>query len=384
MSRPSYNHFMKAEASDSTIIMSENTSMNRSYFHNLDGLRFFGCLIILTGHCEHMKSHFGLPNQFHYFQNPPLGNSGVTLFFVLSGFLITYLLLKEQSATETISVRKFYMRRILRLWPLYFFYIGVYFIVSPYLFIPETRIECTSPIDNIWLIFLFQVSNLIVFFPSMAGLGHLWTVSVEEQFYLFWPWLVKYVKKIFLVAVILVATISILKGAFFYYVKSMENPGCNLQMIKSFLAITRIECIALGGIGAIIYYKYKKILPFIYMKTTQVITLLIIAAILLFGKTVVGQTTLSLFFMLFIINLATNPDSIIKIENKLFVQIGKMSYGIYVWHPLIILTVLGYLQNEWTILSNIIYYAAVISLTLLVSYLSYTFLEKPFLKLKKY
>src|SRR6267378_8187081 len=91
------------------------------YFPGLHGLRFFAAMMVVFSHIELMKDYHGYPNL--YASNLAVyesGRLGVTLFFVLSGFLISYLLLKEKEVSGSIAIRKFYGRRILRIWPLYF------------------------------------------------------------------------------------------------------------------------------------------------------------------------------------------------------------------------------------------------------------------------
>ena len=91
------------------------------FFPNLNGVRAIAAFMVIVYHVEDIKELFGLPNFPHH---DPMGNDlgglGVTLFFVLSGFLITYLLLNEKSACGTVSLRDFYIRRVLRIWPLYY------------------------------------------------------------------------------------------------------------------------------------------------------------------------------------------------------------------------------------------------------------------------
>ena len=92
--------------------------MKKIYFPNLNGLRFIAAFMVIVHHVEQFKSLFGLENVFH--ESPFIsivGKLGVVLFFVLSGFLITYLLLVEEEVTGTISIKSFYIRRFLRIWP---------------------------------------------------------------------------------------------------------------------------------------------------------------------------------------------------------------------------------------------------------------------------
>ena len=93
---------------------------DKIYFPNLNGLRFIAALLVIIHHLEQLLSAFGLKN---YWDNPvieSIGGLGVELFFVLSGFLISYLLFTEEQRTSTISIKNFYIRRVLRIWPLYY------------------------------------------------------------------------------------------------------------------------------------------------------------------------------------------------------------------------------------------------------------------------
>lgn len=163
----------------------------RFYRPELDVLRFFAFLAVFF--------HHGLPgfDESHYRGISFLlvnalsilraaGAFGVCLFFVLSAYLITELLRREESRTGMLRVKFFYLRRMLRIWPLYFLFLFLAFglgAVVPFLRIEGTRI----------LAFLFLAGNWYV---SAAGcgassIGPLWSISLEEQFYLAWPWLAK-------------------------------------------------------------------------------------------------------------------------------------------------------------------------------------------------
>ncbi|MBK7690909.1 MAG: acyltransferase [Bacteroidetes bacterium] len=114
------------------------------------------------------------------------GDTGVSFFFVLSGFLITYLLLKENEMTGKIDIKSFYIRRILRIWPLYYFCVIFSFLIFPLLKAhfgqtpddASNRILCSIFLNN------FDRINVI---PDAITLSVLWSVAIEEQFYLIWP-----------------------------------------------------------------------------------------------------------------------------------------------------------------------------------------------------
>lgn len=105
------------------------------YFKNLDGIRFIAALLVILHHAQFFKSHFKV-DAFSFLNEAfvSTGRIGVNLFFVLSGFLISYLLLSEQAQTGTINFKNFYVRRILRIWPLYLAYgIGLT-LIAPFMF----------------------------------------------------------------------------------------------------------------------------------------------------------------------------------------------------------------------------------------------------------
>src|SRR5215212_2881474 len=101
------------------------------HFPGLNGLRFFAAMAVAVSHVELMKQYHDLPNAYDHPAVYELGRLSVTLFFVLSGYLITYLLLAERKATNTIAVRNFYIRRILRIWPLYYLIVLLAFFLFP-------------------------------------------------------------------------------------------------------------------------------------------------------------------------------------------------------------------------------------------------------------
>src|ERR1051326_2201548 len=105
---------------------------SKVYFPGLHGLRFFAAMMVVFSHVELMKEYHGFANVYDSSQAVyESGRLGVTLFFVLSGFLISYLLLVEKKVSGTVSIRKFYSRRILRIWPLYYLLILITFLIVP-------------------------------------------------------------------------------------------------------------------------------------------------------------------------------------------------------------------------------------------------------------
>src|SRR5918998_5183317 len=109
----------------------KEAEQTKVYFPGLNGLRFFAAMLVVFGHVELLKEYHGYSNIHSNLAVYELGRMGVTFFFVLSGFLISYLLFAEQKSAGTISIRKFYIRRVLRIWPLYFLIVILAFFVLP-------------------------------------------------------------------------------------------------------------------------------------------------------------------------------------------------------------------------------------------------------------
>src|SRR5271169_6829716 len=162
------------------------------HFEGLNSLRFFAALFVVLGHIPLNQTSVGLPHPSSgafFFR----GAFAVRFFFTLSGFLITYLLLEEDRRTGDIQVRSFYLRRICRIWPLYFsvVFFGLFFYHAalPWLGIAY-RIDYTLP--TALLLYSVLLPNLMNSLYTVGGiLNPSWSIGVEEQFYLVWAPAVK-------------------------------------------------------------------------------------------------------------------------------------------------------------------------------------------------
>lgn len=316
---------------------------------------------------------FGLP----FLIDLPMAQYGVTLFFVISGFLITFLLIKEMDETSSINVKKFYVRRILRIWPIYYLFI-LFCIV--FLYLNGNSNEITS--NKIYLYLFFAANVPHVFENGIMILAHYWSIGVEEQFYLFWPWLVKFSRKnIFSISALIFLTLFLSKIAFWWF---LGNKSYEYRAIS----ITRFHCMMIGSMGAILYFNnhvnFKRLFS---NKGIQIISwilfltmgLNIIRLPYVISNEVIAFTSLSM-----IMGQITVTKRIINLEYKPMDFIGKISYGIYVIHPLIIIlfSKLYINLNMDLTLKYIMVYSTVIATTIFIAWLSFRFFETPFLKLK--
>lgn len=217
------------------------SSQSTIYLPGLNGIRAIAALTVLMGHIFAPFGTWNLPAL-----SLPWPDGPVTTFFVISGFLITFLMLHELDKTGDVSIPKFYIRRILRIWPLYYGYMAIALAVCVWLGLGVN--------NTAWFYGLFSAN--IAHALSMAGLisvpmvciWHYWSLGVEEQFYLFYPWLVKVGKKHLLPVLIgaFVLWFGAKCGAYFLLGKGV---------VYRILATTAFDCMLIGAIGAVLYKK---------------------------------------------------------------------------------------------------------------------------------
>lgn len=186
------------------------------YFPGINGIRAIAAFSVIIAHIEVYKSLAGAPALLPAVLVHQLGHKGLSLFFVLSGFLISYLLLEELNQTSDIKLKKFYIRRILRIWPLYYLVVSVSFVILPHLLTFEPWND--RFVSQYYIQLLFYFFMLPNFIYSIGGpipfVSVLWSIGVEEQFYLSWPVLLKKIKKnpviIFVVIILTLIAFNVL------------------------------------------------------------------------------------------------------------------------------------------------------------------------------
>jgi peptidoglycan/LPS O-acetylase OafA/YrhL len=367
------------------------------YFPGLHGLRFFAAMLVVFSHVELMKNYHGYPNL--YASNLAAyesGRMGVTLFFVLSGFLISYLLLTEMKVSGTISVRKFYGRRILRIWPLYYLLVLMTFIVLPritFFAVPKysealhLNLRYTFPL---YLLLLPQLA-LSVFEPVPFA-EPLWSIGVEEQFYLLWPLLMKYAKNFLGLSIGIILGTWALKQIVFLLAEA-DRASPNLKYwnyLLNYLYFTRIECMAVGGLSAwLVFAQFKRVLNVIFNPLFQLLVFAFTIYLLITEnyKPVYNYVVYAICFCAIIINVAANPRPLIRIENRLFIFLGNISFSIYMFHEIVIKATMQSLVRMWGVnfngaASNLALYALSIAGILAISATAYYGFEKRFLRLK--
>lgn len=341
-------------------------------------------MVILT-HIEQMKMFKKLdynPNLYPFHT----GTLGVTIFFVLSGFLITYLLLSEEQTFKRIDVGKFYVRRMLRIWPLYYLIVILALFILPHfeIFILPDYGEETfkqSFYLKVILYFLFLPNLVLSLFGVVPFVSPTWSVGTEEQFYLIWPWFFKLFKKYRVWALLLLIFGYHLFSYLLYlgYLNFIPYKYLVIAFIKTF----NIDYMAIGGIFAILFFDKSKLLKFVINNYTFYLSLII--ALLMWINNInipyFHFQTYSLLFAVIIINFSTNENLHISLENKTIQYLGKISYGLYIYHSIAIVLAIS-LTKELHLVSDWLIYPLSFLFSILIAGISYAYFEKYFLKFK--
>ena len=374
------------------------------YFKNLDGLRFLAAFAVIMGHTQSVLFKGDATNGIRAYSPfaDKLGTFGVDFFFVLSGFLISFLLMKEIEQTQTVKIRSFYMRRFLRIWPLYFF-VGITSILCGTTFSqffggwlgdPPTVQSTEQMLENLWYLGTFSV-NFQTFWHqgNQFQVGHFWSLAVEEQFYLLWApvfWIFrKRLLPIILVFVIIGLLLNIPPQSWFPTFYSFQY---------NFTA-NRFLQFGTGALFAwLLYHGYMTPQYPLSKKLSWVLQVSFLLPMLMFllGKHYYAdahkegnEQMVNTLVSVSIISSAIAQHSIFNFEFSLLKYLGKISYGIYVFH-IFAVRVIDYVLKHYgdspltqrNPMFHFFFPFGATLLAILLSAVSYEFLEKPFLKLK--
>jgi peptidoglycan/LPS O-acetylase OafA/YrhL len=360
-------------------------SAQRAYYPALDILRGTAILAVVFYH------NFDFVSFFRF------GWMGVDLFFVLSGFLITNLLL--QSVNNKFYFRNFYMRRVLRIFPLYYIVLLSFFLLSPILFSqkgPQTTFSYYNE-NKVWFWTYFQNWLMVEKGPApVPFLSHFWSLAIEEQFYLIWPFILFFIRKtkslkIVISVLITIAIVSRL-CTWMMYPHEVESYYCN--------TFTRMDSLLMGSLLAVHIKEGKGLSANLIHLVIISFILLIAASLFIFSNVdqgnflfpTIGYTISAIFFSV-VLYLFIKKEAILinwfrRLDALRF--IGKISYGIYVFHIPIYLILASQLS---AIVNSFFYspeYAALfisalsVLVTIIISAASFHFIEKPILDLKKH
>lgn len=367
-----------------------------NFFPGFNAYRFFASIIVLVGHIDLIKEQMGLKKSCVFLEKFNFGGTGVYFFFVLSGFLITYLLLKERYLTKSISIKNFYMRRIFRIWPVYYLLLCFGFFVFPHLdFInlPYANKHLYSNFyDNLLLYLLILPNIAFSLFPAVPHIGQSWSIGVEEQFYIFWPLLVKSTSNI-KKSIFLICSSYVIMKIGVLFLTFLLPQSTLLQSIKLFLAMSKFECMMIGAYGAVLYFDnvvfIRKFCSNCIIYVFIIISIPVINVLFYDGLLQNGiHILLSFLFLYIILYTCYNINESHILNSHILDYLGKLSFGIYMYHLLVLAIVIGAIKYFYPMLSgdefwvDLLIFVFTIFFTLLFSSLSYRYYENVFLKLK--
>lgn len=366
-----------------------------AYFPGFNALRFFAAFLVVIFHIEETRLMFELPNHTDW-SIVSHGRLAVTFFFVLSGFLITYLLLKEHARHRDVSVSRFYMRRVLRIWPLYFFMVALGLAVIP-LLSKAAKVPYESPYGALEALpyYLFFMPFLVNLFYGNHFLTPLWSIGVEEIYYGVWAPVFKWLRR--WIVPIMLATVFI-KSALGIW--AMQFPADS--PVNELLAMLQFDAMAIGGLAAwLVYHRDTPLEESFFFSRWAQLVLFAPLVLRLVGHNwllensrgyafvsspvLVDLWTMSLFAWL-LVNVSLNPNSLLRLENRILNRLGDISYGIYMLHCLVISLLLvpavDDLKDDTGVGITLLIHVVIVVVTILLALASKRFLETPFLRLK--
>lgn len=341
------------------------------FFKNLDGLRFVAFFLVYLQHA------FGVSGA---------GGAGVAFFFVLSGFLITYLLLDEAEQQGQVDVRAFYIRRALRIWPLYFLVVGFAFLLYPAL---KALLGIPGSAQNgspwLYIFFLANFDVLKVAGREGGGAGFinvLWSISIEEQFYLLWPLLLRRPQRARTLGV-LFAVIAL--SSAFRHAHSGDWPTLY------FHSLSVISDMAIGGLAAYAWRNWSAFrsrfstLPSCVIACGYAAGVSFIATRNLWGP--FTRLLAGVFFAAVVLEQNFCERSPFKMSaSPLLSRLGRYTYGLYMLHMVVLfflahcLLALGFEATGRA--HRLLFPLLGLPLSVLAAWVSYVILESPFLRLK--
>jgi len=362
----------------------------RLYYPELDSIRFFlfccvwGIHVLKIDPAYYSAHQVPLPLAMAITNMISAFRGSLDVFFIISGFLITQLLLRERDLNGTVDLKAFYVRRLLRIWPVYFFLIGVAILLSV--------LDQSQALGwTVVLSYLLFAGNWAVVLGYQTGiLMPLWSVSFEEQFYLLWPLVLRRASRKFMN----VTAIGLLGvGALARLILLLEHAG-RLQMW--FNSFVRVDSIACGILLALTFHKREP--PRLGITKRLALLLLGGSAWVVVSKFcglddpvttvaggMVGYPLMSLGGVaIFLSFFGAAGEGASFLKNSGLVYLGNIAYGLYAYHYLgrqiSAYVFAGYHNHAYSYTLSALFGLAI---TFLLAAASFKWLETPFLRLKR-
>jgi peptidoglycan/LPS O-acetylase OafA/YrhL len=359
--------------------------VDRFYRPELDALRFFAFFSVFIFHAAPRTLDFyfaaGAPAWLSNLLIAIFGAGayGVDLFFALSAYLITSLLLRERATTGALDLRGFYLRRILRIWPLYLAFVAFAALIA--LIIPQQHL----PFHYVAAYCLLAGNWSYVFYGLPASFAvPLWTISIEEQFYLAWPLAIR--KATVRSMTVIAISLLVVANAWRIWLAVHAAPTDHME----YNTFTRLDPIAWGVLIALFAHKLPR------FSRGQRIALLSVGAIVCIAeyafsitsvppkfttwKLAVGHPMTALASAVILLSVMGSQNPFLR--KRWLLYLGKISYGLYVLHEFAHFCA-RYIMPASTPLQVVAQTVISLALTILLAAASYRWLESPFLRLKE-
>lgn len=356
---------------------------DRIYFKTFDAIRFFAFFKVFLFHIPVL----GFP-LFDFLKAG--GGAAVSLFFALSGFLITYIVLQEKKETGSIDLSAFYLRRIVRIWPLYYLMLLFAFLTPTILSLISMRSSGAGYTPD-WLMSALFLENYKMIatndFPNVSPLSVMWSLCIEEHFYIVWG-LVLYlvaIRNVYRVIAVSILTANIARIVFY------QNGWAFLDLF------TNIDYFAYGAIPALLLIRNNEQVQafLIRIHTSVKVTVLILSIFILLilpnmefhFKALIEPALSGIIFSILISLLVFEAETFTIGHKNIFSRLGIYTYGFYLTHTIVINFFMKIFEKYGmpivTAGSVLLFTASCLSGTILAGVCTYYLIEKPFLTLKK-
>lgn len=336
----------------------------QKHFKGLDGVRCISIVVVMYFHFSGADDR--------------LGKLGVDLFFILSGFLITTLLLREREVNNSINLKNFWIRRILRIFPIYYGFLVAQIVILNLVPIEQTLIDefyknlpAFLTFTNNWFVHLSSETRVVFY--------HAWSLAAEEQFYLFWPPLLALTlsnKKLIAIPATLILLDLILS-------ELVHSNIINIGIDGNSIITSLQPAICLGVIAAILLH-FKSTFSTFYpvFRLPHLTSITAVVAIVLIVVDV-PHIFIHIVLTLFLTSVIFSSEKITNaiLNSKPVIHIGRISYGMYIFHMAAFNAVKILIMPSLPSNSFAVIFAA-FTLTIVLALASYYFYEKPFMSLK--
>ena len=365
------------------------TKTSKKYFKHLDGTRFFAFFLVFLVHCfVSVDSKIGNSSIYQSVEEFfKVGFLGVDYFFVLSGFLITWVILHEKNTTKKFDFGNFFIRRVLRIWPLYFLIVFVgfttYYAFNSY----DIEVSGLPPFYN-FALFIINFYSIYEGIDYLFFLTFLWSISVEEQFYIGYS----IIAKLFFKLNLLVLAVMLILISLLYRYLHLEN-GQQLY----FHTFSIVGNFGVGILVAYLAQQKNQLFTWLVNRSnvfSSVIYLVLFASLICFNELnewntfrVFSKLYFSLLFGYIIFEQCFSKYRFLSFgQNRIIKYLGKISFGLYCYHGVVITVLIKVLERFnfqetfWHVF--LLYPLIILFVSIGLSAISYKYFEGYFLKLK--